>query len=306
VTATKGKKLTTDADGDVEFVSPAGVKMSGPPGLLQFLVGIPENESTWDYFRNQGSPVGSVEAAPTTASEAAATGGGYGAYQFQWGTDQYNQAAAASWSPAQQDQIAAAMATGYYKEFGPLAERTGVNPWEYVAEAWYGPGTVPQNPIAYNSQADVANVLAAEGGHAALPQGGYVFGPYKGGLTDAQLKKELGGAQITTATLDGLNWDPTDLFGLPGTIAGVYAGEAKSAASSLLGSSLFAPLGLLALKVVVTLGGGALIVLGIHETMGGKGSVTQLIQSAPAPSSGGGGAGGAAPAAPEIPPVVPA
>ncbi len=168
------------------IVTPAGAVISNaPPGLLQFLVGIQANESGFDYFRAQGSPGGS-EYPPSSS-----VGGGYGAYQFQQGTSQYNDAQAAGWSPMVQDEIAAKMAIAYYNQW---------HDWMDVAEAWYGPATVPQNPVSPNSVQDVTNVLNEEESPGSVVPGpsGFVTSPYSS-LTTTQIGSEL--ASVPTGTL---------------------------------------------------------------------------------------------------------
>lgn len=256
---------------DVSFVSPAGVKMSGPPGLLQFLVGIQANESGWDYFRAQGSPGGSIE--PPSDS----VGGGYGAYQFQVGTGQWEAANAKHWSPAAQDEIAASMAKGYYSEFGPLSKKTGVNIWEYVAEAWYGPGTVPQNPMAPSSVPDVANVLAAESGHANLPSA-FVYGPgYKGGLSVPEVKKELGGGVVQANPGSGSSAGSLGSSGSSastgsGSLTDTYPGGSLDPLNwpGEAAGSLESSLGRLLLEGGIVLLGVALVVVGGYVAAGKK------------------------------------
>jgi hypothetical protein len=156
-----------------DIVTPAGVLVkNAPPGLLQFLVGIQDNESGFDYYRAQGS-AGGTDQAPDTS-----VGGGYGAYQFQQDTDQYNKANAANWDPAVQDSIAAQMAIGYYKQFG--------GDWRKVTEAWYAPGWVQGTPdeqqqAIAGSSVDWGNVSAALEGHPNLPSDGWDAGQGNGG-----------------------------------------------------------------------------------------------------------------------------
>lgn len=225
------------------LITPAGYTLptSSPEGLLQFLVGIQANESGFDYMRAQGSPGGSDQPPSTSV------GGGYGAYQFQEGTDQYAEAAAANWDPVAQDRIAAALATGYYHAFSGLAQQNGVDPWEYVAEAWYGPGTVPQNPIAANSQQDVANVLDAEGGHANLPQS-WVYGTGYSGLSSTQVRQELGGQAVELTGSSG--GGSTSSSGSSssggggsfwGTVGNVLVDLAEAGSGGALGAALSLP-----------------------------------------------------------------
>lgn len=273
------------------YVLPPG----SPPGELPFLVGIQANESGFDYFRDQGSAGGSIGTYGGGAEE------GFGAYQFTGDINDPSsdvaQAAAAGWAPEAQDRIASDMATGYYHEFLPLAVANNVNPWEYVAEAWYGPGTVPQEPIAANSVEDVQNVLNAEAGHAALPEA-WVYGPGYKGLTSAQVAAELGGKPVsvpggapvasssgsassstgssssgTTATLTGLNWNPFDFFGV-GSVA-------SSAVSDLEQGALK-----IGLYVVGAVAGAAFIILGVRDLggrqdAGGGGKLEQAASLAP-------------------------
>jgi hypothetical protein len=267
------------------IVTPGGAKINDAvPGELAFLVGIQANESGFDYFRDQGSPAGSVGTYGGGAEE------GFGAYQFTGPqSSQVEQAVAGKWDPATQDKIAAGMAQGYYSAFGGAS-----NPdvWADVTEAWYGPGTVgtAANDVLTNadapSSADWANVKAAESGSANLPAA-FVYGTgYKGGLTTAQVKKELadpgaavapGAAPVvTSATLDafypGGNDDPLNWFG--GLLGGAVgqAPTAAAAAESALTSSWAKPAMMIGLYGIGAIAGAALIVLGIKDLGGAKDS----------------------------------
>jgi len=104
-----------------------------------------------------------------------------GAYQFCPGTDMYKKAEAAEWTPAAQDQIAAAQMGAYFDEFGS---------WQAVAEAWYGgPGNVgvtgdtEDNPTILQYSIDVIDtansLLASQGNYIPLP---YPLGGGPGGI----------------------------------------------------------------------------------------------------------------------------
>lgn len=94
-----------------------------------------------------------------------------------------------------------------------------------------------------------------------------------------------------TATTTGLNWNPLDGFGIPGTIAGAVGGAVGSAASSA-GNALVNDLGPLLLKMVFVVGALGLIVLGLSRMFPG---VTRTVTSAvPSASQTGGPAGASA------------
>jgi hypothetical protein len=277
-----------------EIITPAGLTIDDPPpGLRDFLVGIQANESGFDYWRDQGSPGGSVGTYQGGAEE------GFGAYQFTGPqSSQVEQAVKADWDPATQDSIAASMATGYYKEFGGASNP---NIWADVTEAWYGPGTVgtAANDVLTNpsapSDADWGNVKNALAGDAALPEQGWVFGPgYTKGLSTADVKAELA-APTSKATLD--SWESDILGGLGGAaglvapaVGSAVAGAAGSAAESALGA-LLPSIGGIALKLTLTLGAAALVVLGLSLTTGK--SAREMLPEMPSPSE-------AAAAAPEL------
>jgi hypothetical protein len=265
--------MTTPASKSVlapgDIITPAGVTVdNAPPGLLDFLVGIQANESGFDYFRDQGSPAGSIGTYGGGAEE------GFGAYQFTGPeSDAVKAAVAANWDPATQDTIAVGMAEGYYKEFGGAS-----NPdvWQEVSQAWWGgPGGInpsQPDPTLYDSSGetyqwspDWPNVQAALEGDAALPPDGFVFGPgYKGGLTTAELKSELA-APTSKASLD--SWESVVAGGLFGV-----GGLAAPAAVGYVEGKLTSTATILALKITLTAGAVMLVVVGLGLTTGiGKG-----------------------------------
>lgn len=296
-------------------VTPGGYQLppGSPPGLLAFLVGIQANESGFDYYRDQGSAPGSVD------TYGAAEYEGFGAYQFTGPqSSQVQQAEAAGWAPAVQDEIAAQMATAYYDE----ATKGGATPeqaWAAATEGWYGPGTIvphgwsgadpviPGNDVLSNpdapSAADWANVRAALSGQPNLPDA-WVYGPGHTGLTSAEVGAELKGQQVPAAAaladFPGGNWDPLNW---PGAVVGGAANAVGGAVSSTAGS-LLKPIGILLLKLTLTAIGGALVVIGLAVTTSTKPSAGMPFlpqpSEAPAGEAPAAEAAPAASAAPEL------
>jgi hypothetical protein len=280
-TASKAKGLVTPGG----YTIPDGP--APPADVLDFLVGIQANESGFDYFRDQGSPGGSVGTYQGGPEE------GFGAYQFTGPESSQVQAAeAAHWAPEAQDEIATGMVEGYWQEFGGASNP---NVMADVTEAWYGPGTVypystssQSNDVLSNpsapSGADWGNVRNALEGHPALPNA-WVYGTYKG-LTAAQVGAELKTGTPTTAVLtDVAPGGPYDPLNWPGEALGAVG----SAAGSAVGSAVVGPILDFALKLGLTLGFAALVVVGLRETTGHTGGpVFQLGAPFTPPPAGGG------------------
>lgn len=212
----------SDNQGDGGKITPGGYTLppDAPAGILDFLVGIQANESGFDYFRDQGSPGGSIGTYGGGGAE------GFGAYQFT-GPDstQVQQAVADNWNPASQDEIAYNLAKGYWDQW---------HDWAKVTEAWYGPGTVDTsyNDVLNDPKApsypDWQNVKAALQGHANLPSS-WVFGPgYQQGLTSEQVQEEIGGTIVPE------NSGGSSFWGSVGKAAG--AGQNPSLASADISS----------------------------------------------------------------------
>jgi len=152
------------------------------------------------------------------------------------------------------------------------------------------PGTVgtAENDVLTNPNApsgpDWGNVKNALAGKAALPSDGWVFGPgYTKGLSTADVAAELKAPQ-STATLD--SWESTvlsPLTAIPDYIAGKAASAAGSAAEGALGA-LLPSIGAIALKLTLTLGAAALVVIGLELTTGAGKDARDLMPAAPPPS----------------------
>jgi hypothetical protein len=141
------------------------------------------------------------------------------------------------------------------------------------------------SPSGFDTQAETAaaedaSLLARYGGSTTEMERAYQGG---GGEGTAVFASDHVPTSVPVATLTGLNWNPGDGFGIPGTIGGAV-GSAAGAAVSGLGSAILHDLGPLMLKVVFVVAGLGLVVLGISRMFPG---VTRTVTSA----SGGGGAG---------------
>jgi hypothetical protein len=239
-----------------------------PKDLAAFLAAERTHESgVYTEDSNPGGATGAYQFEPTTWSSNA-TEAGY---------PQYADEAAYLAPPDVQDAVAGFHASQMYKEYD--------GSWLDVAEGWYYPadvGKVGVVPIpgtngtvtitGYGSSVvDTMNTILADGGVPAVSSG-------------ASSTTSTGTS--STATTTGLNINPFDLFGIPGTIAGAAAGSIWGDIQPFLAVSFF------------VLAGGTMIVLAAYklaspgDSNGGSsgGSLSQLVSSDGASGSGSGGA----------------